>query len=274
MLSDRNYMRNPQSNNQFSSKPVFIIIAINIFIFMIGMTGLELDSKLTNPLALVTSMFQHANFSHLLFNMWSLYLFGTAITPPLSGNKFLKVYFISGISGGILWLLFNWGAATTTLYGIIPHSVIGASGAVFGIMMACAMLKPNMEILLIICPVPIKMKTLALVLLVFEIFSQLSVNDNIANLAHLGGFIAAYIYLKLTYKGEMWDPLKNVTKEIEEKTKNKSVHKDWTIVGGDKDKVSQVELNFLLDKISSHGINSLTEAETDRLKLAREQING
>ncbi len=265
MLSDRNYMRNPQSNNQFSSKPVFIIIAINIFIFMIGMTGLELDSKLSNPLALVTSMFQHGNFSHLIFNMWSLFLFGTAIIPPLSGNKFLKVYFISGLSGGLLWLSFNWGSG---------DSVIGASGAVFGIMMACAMLKPNMEILLIICPVPIKMKTLALVLLVFEIFSQLSVNDNIANLAHLGGFIAAYIYLKLTYKGEMWDPLKNVTKEIKEKTINRSVHKDWSIVGGDKDKVSQVELNFLLDKISSHGINSLTEAETDRLKQARKQNNG
>ena len=91
---------------------------------------------------------------HLLLNMWGLYLFGNHVYNRLGSKRFLTLYFLSGVSGSFLWLLFNWGT---------QDYVIGASGAVFGVMMAATMLSPDMRIMLLFPPIAMKLRTLVVV---------------------------------------------------------------------------------------------------------------
>lgn len=287
MLSDRNYM-NSRGNQSSGGNPadgikcVFILIAINVFIFL----SLQPSAPLYNDMALstsgiknlhlwqgVTSMFLHGGFSHLLVNMWGLYLFGTIIAPMLGAKRFLILYFVSGVCGNLLWLLFNWNS-----YG----SVIGASGALFGVMIATAMLYPDKEFIMLFFPFPMKTKTLVVVYAVIEIISELSVKDNIAHLAHLGGVIGGYFYIKYLFGNNVpWDLLDLIRSR---KPQNGKPPRGWKVHGStpeDNDQpnaaasdipVSQKELDYLLDKISQQGINSLSEAEMTTLKKAREQM--
>jgi hypothetical protein len=224
-------------------------------------------------------MFLHGGFWHIAFNMWGLYLFGTIVAPELGSKRFLILYFISGIAGNIVWLAFNWNSFAF---------ILGASGALFGVLMATAMLFPDKQFLMLFFPVPIKAKTLVLVYGILEIISNLS-NDGIAHLAHLGGALAAYIYLKIIYKkGEIWDPLELIFPKrsggfSQKQPRGWTVHpdnsKNYRGTGENvnssesSDKpVSQKELDRILDKISQSTINSLTREEHETLKRAREQM--
>lgn len=290
MLSDRNYMS--QSKNTGDAiggiKMVFTIIAVNVafFLFISPDTNLYHDMTLTSngfrnmqfwtPL---TAMFLHGGFSHLFLNMWGLYLFGTIIAPILGGKRFLTLYLISGFSGNLLWLLFNWSSSS---------GVVGASGALFGIMLATAMLYPDKEFMLIFLPVPMKTKTLVVVYAIVEIMSEFSAIDNIAHLAHLGGFIGGYIYIKFIFGNSTpWDLFGFL---LPNKNPRDKIPHGWSFSGGSNDiqpdtsndfekhldntelKVSQAELDQILNKISFSGINSLSDAEMATLKKAREQM--
>lgn len=291
MLSDRNYMRDPFGEQRRSNaiKWVFVLIVINVIIYFFFQKDQTFEAEmLLSPMGIrdmklwqvVTAMFLHGGFGHIFLNMWGLYLFGTIVAPELGTKRFLIMYFISGIAGNILWLAFNWNS-----YAFL----LGASGAIFGILMATAMLFPDKQFLMLFFPVPIKAKTLVLVYGVIEILSNLS-NDGIAHLAHLGGALAAYIFLKIIYKrGEIWDPLDFIFKKGSGSSrqsphgwkvhpdKSKSNHYRGTGENVDKgtssgEPVSQKELDRILDKISQSTINSLTQEENDTLKRAREQM--
>ena len=95
-----------------------------------------------------TYMFAHGSFWHLFFNMWGLYLFGKLLEERLGSRGFLILYFFSGLVGAFFWIVFHWSPPQDHI------SVIGASGAVCGLMMAAALLFPNIRILLIIPPIP------------------------------------------------------------------------------------------------------------------------
>lgn len=138
---------------------------------------------------LLTYMFVHGGVWHLLLNMWGLYLFGQPVLSRLGPKRFLTLYAVSGLSGAVLWLVFNWNSR---------FPVIGASGAVFGVMMAAALLFPNMRIMLLFPPIPMKVKTFVAIYALIEIVSELSnVQGGVAHLAHLGGFLGSYVYLRL-----------------------------------------------------------------------------
>jgi membrane associated rhomboid family serine protease len=295
MLSDRNYMGNPirNSNNRAAGgiKAVFVLIAINVVAFFLVPQGSPIQLKLglstdgIKDLMLwqpITSLFIHGGLMHLLLNMWGLYLFGTIVAPFMGGGRFLTLYFLSGLCGSGFWLLFNWDS-----FGLL----IGASGAVFGVMMATAMLFPDQRFLLLFFPVPIKTKTLILVYAAIEIVSELGVRDNIAHLAHLGGFIAAYFYIKILYKNQVWDMFGFLWKSGGRSSRPKTPPKGWDVRSYDSQSfrssgdnkstnkpiepnapVTQKELDRILDKISEHTINSLSEEERNTLKRAREQM--
>lgn len=222
---------------------------------------------------LFSSLFLHGSFMHLLLNMWGLFLFGSLVAPHLGGRKLIAIYLISGVLGNLLWLTFNWNA---------PYPLVGASGAVFGIMLAAAMLEPNQEFMMLLFPVPIKATTMVIVYGVIEIFSELSINDSIAHLAHLGGFVGAYFFLKFFYRGKLsWDPLKalggarGVKVPRGWKVHDNSNSGSYSASGGAYDPnrpVSPREVDYVLDKISQSGINSLSEEERNLLKRAREQL--
>ena len=244
----------------FPQGPIFDELALSSY----GIKNLKLWE-------LISYIFLHGSFFHLFVNMWGLYLFGSIIAPDLGGLKFLTLYMISGITGGLLWVLFNWNS---------PVPVVGASGALFGLMLATAMLYPNKEFLLLFFPFPIKTKTMVIVYALIEVISMPG-GDNIAHLAHLGGFVGAYIYIKSIYgKNVAWDIFGGLGNGAP--SARTSAPRGWKVntytdvdSGGtvnDDKPVSKAELDRILDKISENGINSLTETEHALLRKAREQM--
>lgn len=291
MLSDRDYMgqfrRRTGATGGNAITCVFILITLNILVFILqGMGAVRMvdfgltyqgltNMKLWQP---ITYMFLHGDFWHIVFNMWGLYMFGTVVGREMDTNRFLTLYFISGISGGLLFLLFNWGK----FYGVL----IGASAAVSGVTLAAAMMFPEMRIMLLIPPIPMKMKTFALVFIAIEVFFQAGgIQGGVAHLAHLGGVLGGYIFLK-TWKGDqLWDPFDFILGYIFPKNKKrpsvfssspkKKPPAGWTVHSSNssfESHVPQYELDRILDKISSQGINSLTSEEMQTLRKAREDM--
>ena len=149
---------------------------------------------------LVTYMFLHSTgwLSHLLLNMLMLWMFGTEVEKGWGTRLFVKYYFICGIGAGITTCLFN--------YPFYPGvTTIGASGAIFGVMLAYGLMFPNRQILFwFIFP----MRAINFVLLCagIEMFSLLGLQDGVAHLAHLGGMLFGYLYLKRVWRlKELWN---------------------------------------------------------------------
>ncbi len=137
---------------------------------------------------LFTYMFLHGDFFHIIMNMYVLWLLGSDLEYYWGTKEFYKYYFITGIGAGIIYSIFNFNST-------IP--VIGASGAVFGILVAFGTLFPERELILFI-PLPVRMKAKVFVFVIggLEILYLLSGSRGIAHLAHLGGIALGYIYLR------------------------------------------------------------------------------
>lgn len=210
---------------------------------------------------LVSYMFLHGSFMHIFFNMWALYMFGMILEDRIGAARFFNLYFISGLCGAGLWLIFNWNS---------PIPCIGASGAIFGVIVATAMFYPDLMVMLIIPPIPMKLKTMVILFAVVEVLFEISgFWTNVAHIAHLGGFAGGYLYIRYIYKNEVWD----IFSIFKFKRKRGLYTMDnppagWSV----SDKVSQAEVDRILDKISSKGINSLSEEEMETLRKAREQM--
>jgi rhomboid-like protein len=181
------------------------------------------DSNLFQPWQLVTHMFAHGGVSHFLFNVIALISFGAIIEYKLGVRKFLLLYFISGMGavllhfGSVAWQVYEMsGSIFPYMSGLIPGDgpvtglasgskvvhygpMLGASGAIYGIMVAFAFFFPNQELVFLFIPYPIKAKYLVPAILGIDLifgFSNLE-GDPIAHFAHLGGAIAGFITVRL-----------------------------------------------------------------------------
>jgi membrane associated rhomboid family serine protease len=140
---------------------------------------------------LVSYMFLHGGFGHIFFNMFALWMFGVELERTWGTKEFLKFYFLTGIAAGISTTIFSWGSTVPT---------IGASGAIYGILAAYALFFPDRYVYLYFL-FPIKMKYLALILGVLEFVSAYShANTGIAHMAHLGGMVVGFFYLRHKYR--------------------------------------------------------------------------
>ncbi len=138
------------------------------------------------PWQLITYLFLHANFAHLLFNMYALWFFGQSLENLWGTKRFIIYYFLTGIGAGLLHLVTSGSLA------------LGASGAVFGVLLGAGMMFPNNYVLLIIPPIPIKVKYLVAIFGIFELYSGvMSVNSGVAHFAHVGGLVVGFILIKL-----------------------------------------------------------------------------
>lgn len=166
-----------------------------------------------NVLQLVTYMFLHADFTHLFFNMFSLWMFGRIIEQSFGAKRFLTYYMVCGIGAGIcqeLWQFaeyyltemyrYDW---VNTGMSRIPMAeylnmwnTIGASGACYGILLAFGMLYPNERIMLLIPPIPLKAKYFVAGYAAIELFSAFASNGNIAHFAHLGGMLFGWLLIR------------------------------------------------------------------------------
>ncbi|GAO42047.1 rhomboid family intramembrane serine protease [Flavihumibacter petaseus] len=136
------------------------------------------------PWQLITYMFMHGGFFHLLFNMFTLYMFGPMLEDVWGPKKFFNFYMICGIVAGLAHLVFG---------GLAP--AVGASGAIMGVMAAFAYLFPNVSVMIMFIPIPVKVKYVIPALMAFDLFGAFnpSTGDNIAHWAHLGGALAGLL---------------------------------------------------------------------------------
>jgi membrane associated rhomboid family serine protease len=218
---------------------------------------------------LITYQFMHANFSHILFNMFLMWMFGMEIENMWGSQKFLVFYLTCGIVAGLVQLLF-----APLLSGGVAFT-IGASGAVFGIMIAFAMFFPDRYIYLYFL-IPIKAKYLIVFLVVIE-FMSVGNMDFTAHLAHIGGAVSAFAFILLDRKynfnfDKILRSIKNFgagsSKSFNSKRssffgpqKEKDVMDAKFYDINNKDEIDQEEIDRILDKISQSGYQNLTERE-------------
>ena len=141
------------------------------------------------PWQIVTYMFLHGGFLHIGFNMLMLWMFGRELEWTWGRRKFLQYYFFCGIGAGICIIVLG-------LLSGDPRPTIGASGAIYGVFLASAMLWPDREVLIYFL-FPIKMKYLVALLGAFALFGSFNSGGTISNIGHLGGLLAGYVYFKM-----------------------------------------------------------------------------
>lgn len=142
---------------------------------------------------LATYMFLHGGIFHIVFNMLALWMFGTELERIWGTRYFLKFYFVTGIGAGVLTVLLSLLPFGFTQQ-LLRVNIIGASGAIYGLLLAYALYFPDRPILLVIFPVPAKIAVTILGLIAF--YSSLADNGGVANATHLGGLLVAYLFLK------------------------------------------------------------------------------
>jgi membrane associated rhomboid family serine protease len=169
----------------------FVLIIACTAVFLLQLTGIfnwQLFAfapalALQRPWTFVTSIFLHADFSHLFFNMFALFMFGIFLENRIGARNFLILFFLSGIAGSIGYMI-------TASNPMIP--AIGASGAIYGIIGALAVIMPFMMVWLL-GGIPMPMIVAAVIWIALEVFGLFSPSD-IAHGAHLGGVVVGIMY--------------------------------------------------------------------------------
>ncbi len=172
-------------------------------------------SPLFKPMQLITHMFMHGNITHLLSNMFALFMFGVVLERVWGPKRFLFFYFATGLGAMLLhtgvqaWQVHNFTGSffpDFSVLGEYPQVVeiyrtptVGASGAIFGILIAFGMLWPNTELMMLFFPVPIKAKYFISLYVILELYLGLSMypGDNVAHFAHLGGALIGFIIVRI-----------------------------------------------------------------------------
>lgn len=236
-----------------------------MFLPYIGLPGniTEVPFKLWT---LFTYSFTHYDIFHVFGNMLGLYYFGQIIYEFLGSKKLLSLYIYGGLAGGLLYLM-----AFNLLPVFKDHStpyLVGASACVYAIVVGAATLSPDYTVFLMFLG-PVKLKYLALFFILISFAGTLGVNS-FGNIAHLGGAMLGYVYIKQLKSGNDWgvplfkmiDFFENIFKP---KSKLKVTHKSnqRKIV---KDRIpNQDEIDKILDKISESGYSSLSKEEKEKL---------
>ena len=158
----------------------------------------------------VTHMFMHGGFWHLIFNMYTLSIFGSVLERVWGTKKFLLFYFVTGLGAafihtGVEWLqMQSWlsqaaegsTAAMTSIHLLKMTPTVGASGAIYGVLMGYAMLYPDTVLSLLIPPISMKAKWFVLIFAAIELFTGVTgTGGNIAHFAHLGGLIFGFLLI-------------------------------------------------------------------------------
>lgn len=283
MLSDRDYFNQRPSGNNFWQRhsAIFLLILANVVIHLLvmltGGTGaygrppsllVVCGALLTGNSSfawqlwrLVTYQFLHADFWHLFFNMYGVWLFGGMVEQRLGKTKTLTLYFFSGILGGIFFVLANWNSGA---------SCVGASGSLFGLMVAAAIAFPQARMLLLIPPIPIRLWVMVVIYCAIEVLYSLSgAGGNVAHLAHLGGALGGllFMYRPFTqlFSGRMrWRSSNRWSAPPPPRTTPPRNSQPFAF--------SQEELNRILDKMSRQGYAQLTEDEKEYLRQSSEEL--
>jgi membrane associated rhomboid family serine protease len=227
---------------------------------LISYLAFQPSAILLRPWSLLTYMFTHGGFFHLFFNLLALFFFGPPIESAWGSKEFIKYYLVCGLGGAALSFVFAFNSP-----------IVGASAAVYGVMLAFAMMWPDLPIY-IWGIFPVKAKWLVIVMGALSFFSAFGGSaDGVAHFAHLGGLAAGFLFIKLDSK--TGNPVERMQKLF--------AKRKFKVVPGspnpkpeppkprgrrDEDRVLD-DVDRVLDKISTHGMASLT---TDERRLLDE----
>ncbi len=214
----------------------------------------------------LTYMFMHEGFFHILFNMFGVWMFGTYYEQQFGTKNFIRLYFISGVGVGLIYLFF------------MPFGgLLGASAAVYAVFVSFAYFWPNAEIYFLGI-FPIRAKYLILIMMAFGVLSTISqkAEDNIAHFAHLMGAVIGFLYLQIVHRryaifGSFFQLLSDKTERVSSGRKEKKRQKEEIKKEQKKQKVIYKDdwvrdkVDDLLDKVSKDGLDSLTKKEKDFL---------
>ncbi len=243
-----------------------ILIGSNLILFvlkvlvssrldLVPLFGLSADTVWPLIWQPFTYMFMHGNIWHVLINMLVLWMFGSELELLWGKKEFLRYYFITGIGSGLVWLLFNLNH---------PHTVlIGASGAVYGLLLAYGLLFPNRTIYIYFV-IPVKVKYVVIFLGLAAFFSSFNTLSHISNLTHLSGMVIGFFYLK---KDLRWTRLSfHIRKrivDIKSRMEERKRLQVWE---------TQQEIDRILDRINEVGIDGLSQKELDILERASRKL--
>ena len=157
----------------------------------------------------LTHMFMHGGFWHLFFNMYTLLMFGAPVERAIGERKFLIFYFICGFGAmalhwGVQWCQLHLAAGMAA--DILSIPTVGASGAIYGVLIAFAMLYPDATLVLLFPPIPLKAKWWVLIFAGIEVVTGITgTMDGIAHFAHLGGMLIGFLLMLYWRKsGKLW----------------------------------------------------------------------
>lgn len=289
----QNYYR-PSGFGRFSLFPTVIknLLIANAAIFLIqmlmrniqidGTSGeriiiayfalMPLNSDFFGVWQLITYQFLHGDIWHIFFNMFALWMFGMEIENYWGSKKFLLYYILCGVGAGLIHLFF------TPLFSELMRPTLGASGAVYGVLIAFALMFPDRYIFLYFF-IPIKAKYLVAFLILMDVMLFRSGGTNVAHLAHLGGALIGFLFimfdknthvsLKSKFRSlrnqsysssgpSIFDSFKDFGRRPKQKEPRVEDATFYDIVEND---ITQEEIDKILDKISQSGYQNLTERE-------------
>jgi membrane associated rhomboid family serine protease len=212
---------------------------------------------------LLTYQFMHAGWLHLIVNSWAIFVFGRELENNLGGKKFLTLMFSSGIIGGVFQMLL-----TLLLPQFFDGPVVGASAGAFGLVAAYAALFPERELTLLVffvIPVTVTATWLLIVSAVAAIAGFFFPSNHVANAAHLGGMVTGWFFIRGILQGD-WSRLGG---HLIPKGRGAASQGEF-----EAEETSETEdVDPILEKISAHGIQSLTARERDILESARKKMS-
>jgi len=211
-----------------------------------------------------TYMFLHGGFWHIFFNLFTLWMFGGELENIWGGRKFLRYYLFSGLGAGLFILFMNYYMAST--YGFAPPT-IGASGAVYALLLAYGMTWPNREVLIYFM-FPLKIKYMVLGLGLMEFLGTLSMASgkagNISHIGHVGGIVTGFFLIKFLKERYSGTKKKSFVTDVKKKRRLQKKQNEIN----ERIKAKNI-INELLEKIARDGMSSLTSEEKKQLEWAR-----
>jgi len=236
---------------------------------------------------LVTYQFLHGGVMHLLGNCMAIFFIGREMEMVLGGKKYLALLLVSGIVGGLFQMLAAWMWPTSWFFtNNFGAPVVGASAGAFGLVAAFCMLFPDRELIMFFYFFPVKMRATTLLALCAALallgfmFPESILGGNIAHVAHMGGMLTGIFYVRQIRQGR-WFQMKNPLRRSEPRPMVTAPAGRKSIWGASRERLAEEpteqfmknEVDPILDKITAHGIHSLTDRERKILETARKKIN-
>lgn len=237
---------------------VLRLIAANTIVYLVMSIAPEFTTALmfvpalvlSRPWTMITYMFLHGGFWHLLFNMLGLYFFGPRVEEEMGSRDFLGLYFVSGLMGALLSFVTPFTA------------IVGASGAVYGVFLAFAYFWPRDQILLWGI-VPVEARWMVVGMTALSLWGGFGGGDNIAHFAHLGGFVGGYAFLRIRTRMTRRAPF-DAPKGVPTHTSADVAR--WKRVDRLRlHEVNREEWDRVMAKLDMHGLSALTRQEREFL---------